>query len=69
MMSRLQTTTPMLSCDMLGFTSVSQYLQHKVHQAVKQAKVACCAAVLWGTLSLAMLAPLGGPPAYDEVGL
>eukprot|EP00775_Hariotina_reticulata_P013704 gene13704-13826_t len=57
---------PML-LDMLGFTSVSQYLQYKVHQALKQAKVECCAAALWGSLSLAMLLPLGGPTAYHEM--
>eukprot|EP00879_Flechtneria_rotunda_P007578 GHRR01007949.1.p1 GENE.GHRR01007949.1~~GHRR01007949.1.p1 ORF type:complete len:381 (+),score=117.85 GHRR01007949.1:778-1920(+) len=53
--------------DMLGFSSVAQYLQFKFDQAMKQAKVSALAAVMWGTIAIVCLAPLGGPSAYSRL--
>jgi hypothetical protein len=48
----------------LGFTSVSQYLQHKLDTAIKQAKVDSVAAIIWGILAFGVLTQMGGHNMY-----
>lgn len=52
--------------DLLGFTSVAQYLQYKLDTAVRQAKVDCMAAAIWAGLAYAVLTNMGGHAAYMQ---
>eukprot|EP00878_Enallax_costatus_P004923 GHUV01005178.1.p1 GENE.GHUV01005178.1~~GHUV01005178.1.p1 ORF type:complete len:264 (+),score=96.26 GHUV01005178.1:902-1693(+) len=52
--------------DMLGFTSVAQYLQYKLDLAVKQAKVDGIGAAMWGTLAFCVLSHMGGHAQYMQ---
>jgi hypothetical protein len=50
--------------DLLGFTSVAQYLQYKLDTATKQAKVDSVGAILWSSLAFAVLTQMGGHDMY-----
>lgn len=52
--------------DMLGFTSVAQYLQYKLDSAIKQAKIDSIGAVMWGILACGVLSDMGGHAQYMQ---
>ncbi|WIA09050.1 hypothetical protein OEZ85_008464 [Tetradesmus obliquus] len=53
--------------DLMGFTSVAQYLQHKLDSSLAQAKVDLLAASVWLSLGAGLVTPLGGSAAYNHL--
>lgn len=49
-----------------GFSTVAQYLDHKVSNTGADAKVSMAGVLLWGLMAAAMVVPLGGTAAYTD---